>query len=90
MSCVLVCFSVAMINIRSKNRLTEGKGLFDLQVIVNHWGNPRQELEVRTEGENIRGTLLTGLLPTAHLLRDGAIHSGMGFPTSVINQENSS
>lgn len=67
---------------------------YSFQVTVHQWGTSVQE----PMGGHCRRKLLTGLHPTAYSacflynlgppVQSGTIHSGWGFFTSIVNQEN--
>lgn len=94
-STVLVCISVPSINTMMESNLKR-KGFISSyrlnSIIKGSQGmNSRQKFEAETMVE----MLLPGLLgfPSskvqAYLIRVDAIYSGLGLPTSVINQDNS-
>ena len=89
--------SIAIVNTMTKSILGRKRFISSLKTLglLYYWRNSGQELIQRGNG----GTLLAGLACSAWLLiaprttylpRGGTSHSGLGPPSSVINQQNAS
>ena len=93
--CFPVCFSVTVISTTTRNKLG-GMGLFTLyfHVIIHHSKKSGNELKQKqTQGPWKRTAYWPAFsylsyISQDHLHKGGTAHSGLGPPTSIINQEN--
>ena len=94
MVAVLVSFSIAVTEPHDPKQLGKERVYFSLLVFVHHEGTLRQGLKEGISRQEMRQRPWrkphTGLLLMAYSAqtKGGTIHSGLGPPTSINNQEN--